>query len=158
MPQANINANSTQGISLPSLFEQEDSRSSNKGQHLNRAGGRALSNETRSKKEKKDERLQKLRNDDIEAEKQVEKEVSRKRKRDNISPDIGKESQQSKRMRNETNAWASQSNANLALPSQVPLSSDPSLRPKAYSAHPVPSKAGRKHCHEEFLNNEKSGR
>ena len=135
MPQTSIKPNSTQRMSLPSLFEQENSRSPNRGQHLKRAGGSALSNETRSRREKKDkERLEKLQNDDIEAKRQFKKKVSRKRKRDNIWSDIEKESQQSKRMRDETNARVSRSNTNWALPSQVPLSSDPPLRPRAYPA------------------------
>lgn len=61
MPRANIDANSTQGMSLPTFFEQEDSRISNKGKYLNRAGGRALSDDVRMERARKaEEKLQKL--------------------------------------------------------------------------------------------------
>lgn len=61
MPWANIGANSTQGMSLPTLFEQEDSRISNRGKHLSRAGSGALPDEVREERAGKDEkRMRKL--------------------------------------------------------------------------------------------------
>lgn len=54
MPQANITANSTQGMSVPTLFEQEDSRTWNKGKYLARAGRHALSDDTRKERARKE--------------------------------------------------------------------------------------------------------
>lgn len=68
MPHANVDANSTQGLSLPTLFEQENSRSSNKGKFLKRAGTRALSDGTRKERAiKEEERLERLHAAHIEA-------------------------------------------------------------------------------------------
>lgn len=68
MPQANITANSTQGMPVPTLFELEDFRTSNRGKHLARAGPRALSDENRKERaQRENERLQRLHVDHIEA-------------------------------------------------------------------------------------------
>lgn len=87
MSDANIAANSTQGMVLPTLFEQGELRTLNKGQHLNRAGGRALSDDTRRERAKNEQqRLAKLHAADIEAAKQAAVPNDRKRKReDNLS-------------------------------------------------------------------------
>lgn len=47
MPQVFANASTTEGLSQPTLFKQENSRSSNKGIFLSRTGGRALADNIR---------------------------------------------------------------------------------------------------------------
>ena len=54
LTQTNITANSTQGMSAPTWFEQEDSRTLNKGKYLARAGRRAHSNGTRRQRARKE--------------------------------------------------------------------------------------------------------
>lgn len=87
MLPANAAANSTQGMPLPTAFEQEESRFSNKGKHPTRAGGRALSNTTRKERaDKEEKRLEKLHAADIEAESRTAIPTGGKRKRENESP------------------------------------------------------------------------
>lgn len=59
--QANIDANSTQGMRLPTLLEQEESRSSSKEQFLAWASARALLDDKKKRGAKEEERIQKLR-------------------------------------------------------------------------------------------------
>ncbi|MCJ1261094.1 hypothetical protein MMC22_000958 [Lobaria immixta] len=155
MPRANIDANSTHRMSIPSLFEQEDSRSSNRGQHLERAGGRALSNDIRNERERKNiERLERLRTADIEAKKQVGMQSGGKRKRDNVLSDVEEGSQRSKRIRNDIAAVTTQSISNQALLPQASLFPRLRVRPELYLVNPAPPIAGRKRTREESLNDE----
>lgn len=150
MPQANIDANSTEGMSLPTLFEQEDSRASNKGKFLNRAGGRALPNDVREEMaQKENSRLQKLRTAHIEAGHQIAGDESAKRRREHdgeSEPD--EETRPIKRSR-----------GNGPLQPQSHLNAAPSLQlmscPRDPSQHEnstifVLSPAGNKRSHEEF--------
>lgn len=155
MPLANIEANSTHWMSIPSLFEQEDSRSSNRGQHLKRAGGRALSNDIRNERERLNmERLERLRTADIEAKMQVGIQSGVKRKRGNVLSDVEEGSQQSKRMRNNIAAVTSQSTSNQALLPQASLSPHLGVQPEPYPANPAPPISGRKRTREEYFNDE----
>lgn len=68
LPPENYEANSTRGIPPPGLLEQSNARQKNKGQHLARAGQRALSESERQKRQaKEDERLARLRAAEAEA-------------------------------------------------------------------------------------------
>lgn len=120
MPRANILTNSTQGMPVPTLFEQEDSRTSNKGKHLNRAGRRALSGDTRrGRAQKENERLQRLLVDHIEVNKEARTQNDLKRKREEAWLDDAKDLQEAKRTREHFALLPPWSTSALALPPQV---------------------------------------
>lgn len=89
LPQENIGANSTRGVLPPSLVEQADARSKNKGQYAARAGGRALSEKARKKRyDKERSKLAKLRGAEVQVKEQVQAQTGTKRKRtSHASPD-----------------------------------------------------------------------
>lgn len=119
MPEENIAANSTQGMPVPTLFEQEDSRSKNRGQHLNRAGDRALSDDTRKERANKEQlKLEKLRVADIEAKKATVR-LGGKRKREDIPLTTKKEPPRSKRTRQDFASLTSDVVSNFALPPEM---------------------------------------
>lgn len=114
MPQANILANSTQGMPAPTLFEQEDSRTSNRGKHLARAGRHALPDETRKERaQRENERLQRLRDNHLET---IKKAGGLKRKREGGRLEDEKEMETAKRMREDIALPASESSSALSSP------------------------------------------
>lgn len=135
MPQANILANSTQGMPAPTFFEQKDSRTSNRGKHLARAGRRALPDETRREKaQRENERLQRLHEDHLET---IKKTGGLKRKREEGGLEDEKDMETAKRMREDIALPASESTSALSLP-KFDL-----------NFSPVPQTIGLKHSREE---------
>lgn len=142
MPHANVDANSTQGLSLPTLFEQEDSRSSNKGKFLKRAGTRALSDGTRKERAiKEEERLERLHAAHIEARQELTVQVGAKRRReDDRTSEVGEESRQRKRTRGNVPSQDSHSSSNV--PSASQFAALPEVLPNAenqYFSAPLPA-------------------
>ena len=118
MPQSNLTANSTLGMPAPTLFEQEDSRTSNRGKYLARAGRHALPDDTRKERARKeDQRLQRLYADHIEGSALSESRNGSNRKRKGVLPGDEKEPKRVKRMRENSDFPASLSTSAPALPS-----------------------------------------
>lgn len=154
MPQANIAANSTQGMPFPTLFEQEDARKVNKGQYPNRAGRRALSENARVERaEKEQQRVEKFYTADIEAENKAAMRSGGKRKREVGLSTTEEELQRIKRVRQDLAQQTSESiSDSTLLPEFAPLSDS---MPQ-YRVHPVsePPTRGRKRSREELSTND----
>lgn len=157
MPQANITANSTQGMSVPTLFGQEDSRTSNKGKNLARAGRRAFSDGTRRQRAQKEiTRLQRLHADHVEVKRKAGTQNDPKRKREeNWLED--EEALQAKRMREDValSAPLSTTSALALLPQFVPFLQVPP-KPEANS-HRAPQSISHKRSHEDNSTNNEPG-
>ncbi|MCJ1422813.1 hypothetical protein MMC29_000693 [Sticta canariensis] len=154
MPQAHITANSTQGMSVPTLFEQEDSQTSNKGKYLARAGRHALSDDTRKERARKEnQRLQRLHADHMEGETLPETHNSLKRKRKRVFFGDEEYLKKVKRMRENVAFPASLPASALALPSPyMPVTQAP---PKSeVDAFQVPPKTNYKRSREEASTND----
>lgn len=151
MSQTNIDANSTQGMRLPTLLEQEESRSSNKGQFLARAGARALPDAIRKKRgAKEEERMQKLRADDNEQKKQMKIKSGVKRMRDEVLLEAGEVLQQGKRLRTAVALPASQATVDFASPERSAHFPDPSSQLDPRLVYPAPPLVGSKRSHDKF--------
>lgn len=151
MPQANIAANSTQEMPLPTLFEQGDARKANKGQSPNRAGRFALSENDRMKRAKKEQQmLEKLHTADIESENKDAIRSGGKRKQEVDITTTEEELPRIKRVRQDQTS-ESISDSTL-LPEFAPFP-DSILK---HGMHPVsePPKRGYKRSREEFSTND----
>lgn len=154
MPEANLKANSTQGMSLPTLFEQGASRASNKGQYPSRVGDQALPDDVkRERAQKVKEKLEKLHAAQFETEQRLIVPVGRKRGRedDGIS-ETEEESRPSKRSRH---GDALESNPDIAASFPVAtLPREPLLLEGNFLTASQP--AGHKRSHEQSSSEEEN--
>lgn len=149
MSQTNIDANSTQGMRLQSRFQQQDSRSSNKGKTPSRAGSRALPDAIRKERAaKEEEKMEKLRADDTNVELTVRSGVKRKHNED--SSQAGGNLHQHKRAKTAVAQSASQATTDFNLPSQSAKCPDAPSCLDSRLNHPVPPVRGYKRSHEEL--------
>lgn len=156
MPRANIDANSTQGMRSPTLFEQEDSRNSNKGKYLSRAGRRALPDEVRKERARKEEeRMQKLHAAHNEVKEQLTARVCAKRKRDDDGMSEPEEDlPQRKRSRAKDPLQVSPSDPNIA--SSFLTTPSPRVQSQhTNSSLPAQPLAGHKRSHEQVSSDDK---